>query len=102
MGSRCIAGRNDCGVIERRTWLGPHLRRVHEAVTTDPDAVIRDRKIRDEIAALIIGHYGARKLRRQVCRLGNYPDTSFRAFRARYYTADVGAADINILRVELG
>jgi hypothetical protein len=80
MGGRCIVGCNDCGVIERHARLSAHLRRVHETIAADPDAVIRDRKIRYEVAALIIGHDDAGKFRRQIRRLGNDPDAGFRTF----------------------
>ncbi len=77
MGCRCIAGCNDCCVIERHTRLRAHLRRVHETIAADPDAIIRDRKIRYEVAALIIGHDDAGKFGRQIRRLGDDPDAGF-------------------------
>ena len=69
------------------------LRRIHEAVAARPDLEVRFWQIRDDIAALIVGHHSARKLRREISRLSDDPDAGFRPLRTRHHAADVLLAD---------
>src|SRR6516162_2232618 len=78
------------GEIEPLTRLCPHLRRVDQPVATHPDIVIGLRQVRQQIAALIVGHDYATELRRQLGCLGDDPNPRLAALRARDDAADEG------------
>src|SRR3712207_7699592 len=58
-----------------RSTLFPYttLFRSDEPVAAHPDVVARSRKLRDHVAAAIVGDDDLRVLRRQVVRLGDHP-----------------------------
>ncbi len=92
-GRRVIRRGHGC-VIELLTGLGAQLGRVDEPVSAHPDLIIRDRQVRDDIAALIVGHDDARELRRQVGGFGDHPHAGFGLPVGRaHHAADVVVVD---------
>src|SRR5262249_45615145 len=87
--------------IEPLTRLRAHLRRVDQPVAAHKDIVVGLRQVRHQIAALIVGHDYAPKLRRQLGGLGDDPDTRFATLRAGGDTGDVLFADFDSAGIAL-
>ena len=102
-----VAGRIVCGggarigrghglEIHRASHGARRLRRVHEAVAAHPHAVVGLRQVRDEIAALVVGHDDAHELRRQIAGLGDHPHASLGTIRSGDDAADIVGADLRL------
>ena len=91
-------------VVEPLARLCPHLRRIDESVSTHPDLVVGDRKVGNDVAALIVGDDALDVAGRQIGGLRDHPDSGFRTVRSADHAADIITIDrdrCSLLRVDL-
>src|SRR5439155_416314 len=90
---RRIGRRRDRAEIQWLAQLAVDLRRIDEAVATDPHLVFGLRKVGHHVAALVVGDDDSRKPGRKLRRLGDDPDTGLGPARPGDHAADVVTTD---------
>ena len=85
--------RDDRREIQQLARRRLHPLRIDEAISADPDVVVRLRQIGNQVAAAVVRNDDLRQARRQLACFRDHPDARLGSFRARDDAADVVVVD---------
>jgi len=83
------------GQIENLAWRGRRLGGIDEPVAANPDAVIGPRKLRQQIAAALVGDDDLDELGGKFRGFGDHPHPGFRAVGAGDFPAKIALPDLD-------
>ncbi len=93
MGSRLFVRCDNRFQVDDLAGCRLDLRRVHEAIATDPHVVVAARQVGHEVAALVVGHHALDQTGWRGPGFRDHPDPCLRSLRASHHAADIVVID---------